>query len=535
MRLRSAHVPQFQVTSAPTIPTDVEHPSLTPWKACAIGLGVVGLLVALAVLDTRAREEEDGAHLFGARRGRRRKRGGVDLGDVGAVRVPRKGMVKARSGEWVESHTTENIPEDEREAWYMHERDVPTDRREAFEKGFTVGRDTAEAIPEVRKRVLDLIDENVNSAEFDRESAKIRDIIEHDEGAIAELYKGSGCIEQTRTQLVEEPDKEFIDEIFDRRGSKLTRGRDWNRAFEAYEEYVEEGARRSYYENLDENDCHYFVEEAKKDCESECESEKTAAADEAASTAVADFIERPDEENLDKIFNGEGSEDWQERLDEYAEEHGGGAALTEDQKFDRGYKAGKRELAKSIKTFESKLKQKDRAINEQADTVRALRAQLKAAPLISPDAAVHLIARAVEEGRSALNEGNCTQTQNSLIEAQAAVMWLELKDERAREHRQQIASVQGLRADMHRVCALTARFVPNAPPSPVYDPEGGRRLPEEIEEETERGREALRRERERERTEPVTRFRKIEVDGLGGVRVRGHVRSRPRRCRGVCR
>jgi len=534
--MRFGRAPQFQVTSAPTIPTDVEHPSLTPWKACAIGLGVVGMLVALAVLDTRAREQEDGTHLFGARRGRKRKRG-ADLGDMGVVTVTRHGQVKSRQGEWVDTQTSHNVPEDEREAWYMHERDVPADRREAFEKGFVVGREDAEAIPEVRRRVLHLIDENINDRDFENEAALIRDIVENDEGALEELCKDeTACAERVRQKLVEDPDDAFIDEVFDRRSSKLSRGRKWERAFESHNENVEEHARTYFYESLEEQDCHYFVEEAKKEAQSDCESSTEEAVEKAREEERQAIIDDPGEAVLDAIFvNDEAGDDWREALNRYVDEHGATKELTADEKFDKGFKYGQRLLARSIKNFEKQIARKEREINEQADEVRTLRKRLLAKPtLVNAEMAAQSITDAVANGKRALDEGNCAQTQNALVEAQAGVLIIE-QAEKAREYRSQIASVQGLRADMHRVCALTARFVPNAPPSPVYDPEGGRRLPEEIEEETERGRAALRREQERERTEPVTRFRRLEVDGLGGVRVRGHVRSRPRRCRGVCR
>jgi hypothetical protein len=526
--MRFGRAPQFQVTSAPTIPTDVEHPSLTPWKACAIGLGVVGMLVALAVLDTRAREQEDGTHLFGARRGRKRKRG-ADLGDMGVVTVTRHGQVKSREGEWIDTQTSHNVPEDEREAWYMHERDVPADRREAFEKGFVVGRKDVEAIPEVRHEVLNYIDEMIhdNPLQVDREAAKIRDIVEKDEGALEELCKDeTACGERVRQKLVEDPDDAFIDEVFDRRDSKLTRGRKWYRAFESHDENIEESARSSFYENLDEQDCHYFVEEAKKEAESDCESSTEEAVEKAREEERQAIIDDPGEAVLDAIFvNDEAGDDWRKALDQYVDEHGVTEELTADEKFDKGFKYGQRLLARSIKNFEKQIARKEREINEQADEVRTLRKRLKAKPtLINAELAALSITDAIATGKRALDEGNCTQTQNSLIEAQAGVIIIE-QAEAERQYRSQIAAVQGLRADMHRVCALTARFVPNAPPSPRELPRA--RLFPEVHPDVPAA--APR--------EPEKRFSRLEVDGLGGtrVRVRGHVRSRPRRCKGVCR
>lgn len=502
---------------AEQLPTNIEHPAFTVVKASAIGLGLAGLIALLAWLDSREaarqRTELDPERYpfgdSGAPRRRRRRRSGL-----GAHRIDRLTGRKApnwRTGVPEEEYYTQVAPESETEAWYTNERDVPDDKRGAFEKGFEVGRKNVEVVPEVRKAVLDLIEENVDDPDFDKEGAKVRDIVEKDEGALEELCKDEDVAQRAvRKRLIEEPDRDFLDVIMHDNRDKVTgenRGRAWDRAFESREE----SERQYFYESLDRDDCHGFIEDAKEECESECETKVEEATEKAREEEQQAILNEPPDELLEAIFDpdGEHGDAWQERLDQYVEDHAP-KEITESAKFEAGYKAGKRELAHSIRTHTRLLKRKEQEISENVETIKSLRAQLKRRP--ESGNAPARIEQAVEEGNRALAAGNCVQTWNALVDAQAAAQRLEEAGEE-RENRAVLARVQGLRSELHRTCVLTPRFAPPTAPgtAPAVDPFAPP-APPDVEAETEAGRRVARAVEEQERITPG-RFERLEVEG----------------------
>lgn len=524
---------RFQIGTNPSLPTDVESPRLTPLKAILIGLGTVTLLITLAVLDTRAAAEQerddpdaDPNSFFGgsARRRRRRqgrrRRNSRGLGDIGVVTPEYK-----EDGKWYT--TSKRIPESTREALYMHERDIPSDPREAFERGFEVGRDGAEWDPEVRQASFRLVASMIKDdpERFDKEGAIVRDIVEQDEDALKELCKGDEtALKELRRQLIEEPDDDFLNAIMDDRRDPQTgenRGSDWDRAFEGKQDAWSEAEREYFYQNLDREDCRGYIEDAEKDKDEEKEKEVEEAREEEQKKAIED----PPDELIETVFDDDSdrANAWTDALEQYVTEHGGGKELTADEKYQRGVATGRRESRREIKKLKKHAEERRAHVERRAYDLSWRHFQKQTRERMNER--FNALGKLLTDAHAAYDRGDCVQTANAVREAEATIMMIDAQEAGVHIPGTVRADTERLRGQLNRSCVLAMRRdMPQGPereyPREEHDPAARFRRLEVLEPP----------DRPVPTEAPSGRYARLEVDGAR----RGRKAKRKRCYRGVC-